>query len=151
MMLYVFPLDVKNCICVQLWCVAVWKWRFDSTEGCRFFSFGAVTLIEVNVHRKICHLNPILSFFQSLMLVTVQCMCDLLTSVPHFNFHTNLIAVLVPRMNEKSLDGKVRQHKLSIMNIVIIVFIVSIRMNLVVSETSFSISTHVVSNNQFYN
>lgn len=50
-------------------------------------------------------------------------MCDLLTSVPHFNFHTNLIAVLVPRMNEKSLDGKVRQHKLSIMNTVIIVFI----------------------------
>ena len=50
-------------------------------------------------------------------------MCDLLTSVPHFNFHTNLIAVLVPRMNEKSLDGKVRQCKLSIMNIVIIVFI----------------------------
>ena len=50
-------------------------------------------------------------------------MCDLLTSVPHFNFHTNLIAVLVPRMIEKSLDGKVRQHKLSIMNIVIIVFI----------------------------
>ena len=50
-------------------------------------------------------------------------MCDLLTSVPHFNFHPNLIAVLVPRMNEKSLDGKVRQHKLSIMNIVIIVFI----------------------------
>ena len=50
-------------------------------------------------------------------------MCDLLTSVPHFNFHTNLIAVLVPRMNEKSLDGKVRQRKLSIMNIVIIVFI----------------------------
>ena len=57
------------------------------------------------------------------MLVTVQCMCDLLTSVPHFNFHTNLIAVLVPRMNEKSLDGKVRQRKLSIMNTVIIVFI----------------------------
>ena len=49
-------------------------------------------------------------------------MCDLLTSVPHFNFHTNLTAVLVPRMNEKSLDGKVRQHKLFIMNIVIIVF-----------------------------
>lgn len=23
----------------------------DSTEGCRFFFFGAVTLIEVNVHR----------------------------------------------------------------------------------------------------
>lgn len=44
---------------------------------------------------------------ESLMLVTVQCMCDLLTSVPHFNFHTNLIAVLVPRMNEKSLDGKI--------------------------------------------
>lgn len=44
---------------------------------------------------------------ENLMLVTVQCMCDLLISVPHFNFHTNLIAVLVPRMNEKSLDGKI--------------------------------------------
>ncbi|PFX31070.1 Nucleolar complex protein 3-like [Stylophora pistillata] len=46
---------------------------------------------------------------ESLMLVTVQCMCDLLTSVPHFNFHTNLIAVLVPRMNEKSLDGEISE------------------------------------------
>lgn len=56
-------------------------------------------------------------------------MCDLLISVPHFNFHTNLIAVLVPRMNEKSLDGKVRQHKLFIMNIAIIVFFFCINMN----------------------
>jgi len=41
------------------------------------------------------------------MLVAVQCMCDLLTSLPHFNFHTNLIAVLVPRMNDKFLDGQI--------------------------------------------
>lgn len=44
---------------------------------------------------------------ESVMLVAVQCMCDLLTSLPHFNFHTNLVAVLVPRMNDKSLDGQV--------------------------------------------
>lgn len=43
------------------------------------------------------------------MLVAVQCMCDLLTSLPHFNYHMNLIAVLVPRMNDKLLDGQVRQ------------------------------------------
>ena len=47
------------------------------------------------------------------MLVAVQCMCDLLTSLPHFNFHTNLVAVLVPRMNDKSLDGQVRQRTVS--------------------------------------
>ncbi|KAM7444886.1 Nucleolar complex protein 3 [Porites harrisoni] len=44
---------------------------------------------------------------ESVMLVAVQCMCDLLTSLPHFNFHTNLVTVLVPRMNDKSLDGQV--------------------------------------------
>ena len=44
------------------------------------------------------------------MLVAVQCMCDLLTSLPHFNFHTNLVAVLVPRMNDKFLDGQVSQY-----------------------------------------
>lgn len=44
---------------------------------------------------------------ESVMLVAVQCMCDLLTSLPHFNFHTNLVAVLVPRMNDKSLDGQI--------------------------------------------
>ena len=51
--------------------------------------------------------------FQSVMLVAVQCMCDLLTSLPHFNFHTNLVAVLVPRMNDKFLDGQVRQRTVS--------------------------------------
>lgn len=44
---------------------------------------------------------------EGLMLVAVQCMCDLLISLPHFNFHTNLVAVLVPRMNDKSLHGQI--------------------------------------------
>ncbi|XP_015748933.1 PREDICTED: nucleolar complex protein 3 homolog [Acropora digitifera] len=49
-------------------------------------------------------------FFQGLIMVAVQCMCDLLTSLPHFNFHTNLVAVLVPRMNDKCLDGQISKQ-----------------------------------------
>ncbi|KAK2563907.1 Nucleolar complex protein 3-like protein [Acropora cervicornis] len=47
---------------------------------------------------------------QGLIMVAVQCMCDLLTSLPHFNFHTNLVAVLVPRMNDKHLDGQISKQ-----------------------------------------
>lgn len=47
---------------------------------------------------------------EGLIKVAVQCMCDLLTSLPHFNFHTNLVAVLVPRMNDKCLDGQISKQ-----------------------------------------
>lgn len=47
---------------------------------------------------------------EGLIMVAVQCMCDLLTSLPHFNFHTNLVAVLVPRMNDKCLDGQISKQ-----------------------------------------
>lgn len=44
-----FLLILKNCICVQLGCVAVWKWRLWFDWRLKIFFFGAVTLIEVNV------------------------------------------------------------------------------------------------------
>ena len=42
----------------------------------------------------------------------MRCMCELLVSLPHFNFRNNILAVVVPRMVSKRLDGKVRvmQH-----------------------------------------
>lgn len=68
------------------------------------------TVEDYSKNRKTTSSNGVLQknvASESVMLVAVQCMCDLLTSLPHFNFHTNLVAVLVPRMNDKSLDGQV--------------------------------------------
>lgn len=68
------------------------------------------TVQECLKHQKIAVTNGMVNkkaASQSLMLVAVQCMCDLLTSLPHFNYHMNLIAVLVPRMNDRLLDGQI--------------------------------------------
>jgi hypothetical protein len=50
------------------------------------------------------HFSP---FFQGLPMIALQCLCDLLKSVPHFNFRTNIMAVLVPKMNDDSTDNQV--------------------------------------------
>lgn len=46
-------------------------------------------------------------YFQSLPLTALQCFCDLLMNVPHFNFRTNIVAVLVPMMNDRSAQDEV--------------------------------------------
>ncbi|XP_071317970.1 nucleolar complex protein 3 homolog [Trachinotus anak] len=38
--------------------------------------------------------------YRSLAEVAVRCLCELLLALPHFNFHNNIIVVLVPLMNE---------------------------------------------------
>ncbi|XP_053197642.1 nucleolar complex protein 3 homolog [Scomber japonicus] len=40
------------------------------------------------------------SSYQSLAEVAVRCLCELLLALPHFNFHNNIIVVLVPLMND---------------------------------------------------
>lgn len=45
---------------------------------------------------------------QSLAGVALRCLCELLLALPHFNFHNNILTVLVPRMNSKALSGEVR-------------------------------------------
>ncbi|KAM9424725.1 nucleolar complex protein 3 homolog [Pholidichthys leucotaenia] len=40
--------------------------------------------------------------YRGLAEVAVRCMCELLVSLPHFNFHNNIIVVLVPLMNEST-------------------------------------------------
>lgn len=32
--------------------------------------------------------------------VAVRCLCELLLALPHFNFHNNIIVILVPLMND---------------------------------------------------
>lgn len=46
---------------------------------------------------------------KSLMAVSIRAMCMLLTSVPHFNFRSNLIELLVPRMNDRD-NVKLADH-----------------------------------------
>ena len=43
--------------------------------------------------------------FQGLRDVALRCLCDLLETHPHFNFRTNVIAVILPFMNSKKLRG----------------------------------------------
>ena len=51
--------------------------------------------------------NTFLYIFQSLPLTALQCFCDLLVNIPHFNFRTNIMAVLVPMMNDHSAQDEV--------------------------------------------
>ena len=44
---------------------------------------------------------------QDLGEVAVRCMCELIVSLPHFNFRNNTLAVIVPLMITKTLGGKV--------------------------------------------
>lgn len=51
----------------------------------------------------------LLSSLQGLAEVALTCLCDLAVSLSHFNFCNNILAILVPRMNSKALNGKVSQ------------------------------------------
>ena len=44
--------------------------------------------------------------YRGLAEVAVRCLCELLLALPHFNFHNNIIVILVPLMNDH--DKKVR-------------------------------------------
>jgi nucleolar complex protein 3 len=40
----------------------------------------------------------------SLAAVALQCVCTLLSEVPHFNFRVNLMTCVVARLSNRSLD-----------------------------------------------
>ena len=48
-----------------------------------------------------------LLYLQGLAEVALQCFCELAVALSHFNFRSNIFAVIVPRMNSKALQGKV--------------------------------------------
>ncbi|XP_028651303.1 nucleolar complex protein 3 homolog [Erpetoichthys calabaricus] len=43
-----------------------------------------------------------LKSYKGLAEVAVKCLCELLVSLPHFNFHNNIIVTIVPLMNDNS-------------------------------------------------
>ncbi|KAM9336807.1 nucleolar complex protein 3 homolog [Symphorus nematophorus] len=45
--------------------------------------------------------------YRGLAEVAVRCLCELLLTLPHFNFHNNIVVILVPMMNDpdKKISG----------------------------------------------
>uniref|UniRef100_A0A8C4ZA17 Nucleolar complex protein 3 homolog n=1 Tax=Gadus morhua TaxID=8049 RepID=A0A8C4ZA17_GADMO len=43
-----------------------------------------------------------LQAYRGLAEVAIRCVCELLVALPHFNFHNNIIVMLVPLMNDSS-------------------------------------------------
>lgn len=43
-----------------------------------------------------------LKAYKGLAEVAVKCLCELLVALPHFNFHNNIIVLIVPLMNDPS-------------------------------------------------
>lgn len=41
-----------------------------------------------------------LQCYKGLAEVAIRCICDLLVALPHFNFHNNIIVMVVPLMND---------------------------------------------------
>ncbi|NXD89566.1 NOC3L protein, partial [Chaetorhynchus papuensis] len=53
--------------------------------------------------RKLKKSNVIsLKAYKGLAEVAVKCLCELLVALPHFNFHNNIIVLIVPLMNDPS-------------------------------------------------
>lgn len=43
-----------------------------------------------------------LKAYKGLAEIAVKCLCELLVALPHFNFHNNIIVLVVPLMNDTS-------------------------------------------------
>lgn len=41
-----------------------------------------------------------LDSYKGLAEVAIRCICELLVALPHFNFHNNIIVMVVPLMND---------------------------------------------------
>ncbi|OXB53669.1 hypothetical protein ASZ78_013386 [Callipepla squamata] len=53
--------------------------------------------------RKLKKSNVVsLKAYKGLAEVAVRCLCELLVALPHFNFHNNIIVLIVPLMNDTS-------------------------------------------------
>ncbi|KAH0623607.1 hypothetical protein JD844_006539 [Phrynosoma platyrhinos] len=53
--------------------------------------------------RKLKKSNVVsLKAYKGLAEVAVKCLCELLVALPHFNFHNNIIVLIVPLMNDAS-------------------------------------------------
>ncbi|NXQ91147.1 NOC3L protein, partial [Nyctibius grandis] len=53
--------------------------------------------------RKVKKSNVIsLKAYKGLAEIAVKCLCELLVALPHFNFHNNIIVLIVPLMNDAS-------------------------------------------------
>ncbi|KAL8187120.1 UNVERIFIED_CONTAM: Nucleolar complex protein 3 [Gekko kuhli] len=69
----------------------------------RFFLENLEQTVKDWKQRKLKKSNVIsLKAYKGLAEVAVKCLCELLVSLPHFNFHNNIIVLIVPLMNDAS-------------------------------------------------
>ena len=47
------------------------------------------------------------TYIQGLSVVALQCLCELAVALSHFNYRSNILAVLVPQMDSSALKGEV--------------------------------------------
>ncbi|XP_058045447.1 nucleolar complex protein 3 homolog isoform X1 [Ahaetulla prasina] len=73
--------------------VSQYKFYLENLEQC----------IKDWKQRKLKKSNVIsVKAYKGLAEIAVKCLCELLVALPHFNFHNNIIALLVPLMNDDS-------------------------------------------------
>ncbi|XP_015262119.1 PREDICTED: nucleolar complex protein 3 homolog [Gekko japonicus] len=69
----------------------------------KFFLENLEQTVKDWKQRKLKKSNVIsLKAYKGLAEVAVKCLCELLVSLPHFNFHNNIIVLIVPLMNDAS-------------------------------------------------
>ncbi|ETE61694.1 Nucleolar complex protein 3-like protein, partial [Ophiophagus hannah] len=73
--------------------VSQYKFYLENLEQC----------IKDWKQRKLKKSNVIsVKAYKGLAEIAVKCLCELLVALPHFNFHNNIIALVVPLMNDDS-------------------------------------------------
>ncbi|KAG8135421.1 putative Nucleolar complex protein [Naja naja] len=95
--------------------VSQYKFYLENLEQC----------IKDWKQRKLKKSNVIsVKAYKGLAEIAVKCLCELLVALPHFNFHNNIIALVVPLMNDDSkkiselccdaIKGLFKQDKLGV-------------------------------------
>ncbi|NXU50002.1 NOC3L protein, partial [Turnix velox] len=69
----------------------------------KFYLENLEQIIKDWKQRKLKKSNVIsLKAYKGLAEIAVKCLCELLVALPHFNFHNNIIVLIVPLMNDAS-------------------------------------------------
>uniref|UniRef100_A0ABM5G187 Nucleolar complex protein 3 homolog n=2 Tax=Pogona vitticeps TaxID=103695 RepID=A0ABM5G187_9SAUR len=69
----------------------------------KFFLENLEQTVKDWKQRKVKKSNVIsLKAYKGLAEIAVKCLCELLVALPHFNFHNNIIVLIVPLMNDSS-------------------------------------------------
>uniref|UniRef100_A0A6I8P090 Nucleolar complex protein 3 homolog n=1 Tax=Ornithorhynchus anatinus TaxID=9258 RepID=A0A6I8P090_ORNAN len=74
------------------------------TQRLREFEEGLVIVLHLDWKQRKLKKSNVISFkaYKGLAEVAIQSLCELLVTLAHFNFHNNIIVLIVPLMNDTS-------------------------------------------------